>query len=133
MRIFSWIKLSWCSSLMWDKSEWLKWFWQFPCEGLSSLNLNRFCYSYTWSCSLCKEGISLWMWFIFGKLWELLFVFLAGFTSFCTLLFSLYLSPPSCYFIYFINPSANKFIYQEISHNFKDWLTYSSRADRPGD
>ena len=34
--IFLWVKLSWHSCSMWDKTGWLNWFWQFFCEGLSS-------------------------------------------------------------------------------------------------
>ena len=39
---------------------WLNWFWQFLCEGLSSL--------YAWSCSLCERRTSLWTGFISRKL-----------------------------------------------------------------
>ena len=35
--------------------EWLYWFWQFLCDGLSSFNLKGFCYSPSWSCCL-REG-----------------------------------------------------------------------------
>ena len=40
--IFPWIKFSWHSCYMWDKPGWLKWFWQFPCERLSSFSPKDF-------------------------------------------------------------------------------------------
>ena len=42
LRIFPWIKLSLHSCSMWDKPEWLNWFWKFLCEKLSSFNLKGF-------------------------------------------------------------------------------------------
>ena len=53
--IFPWIKLSWHSSCIWDKPGWLNWFWPFLCEGVSSLNLKGFYYSYAWSSN--SEGL----------------------------------------------------------------------------
>ena len=32
-----------------------------------------------------------------------------------------------------INPSANAFIFGDFNIHHKDWLTYSSRTDRPGE
>ena len=43
---------------MWHKLEWLNWICQFPCEELFSFNPKRFCYSYTWFCSLCEGKTS---------------------------------------------------------------------------
>ena len=72
---FPWIKLSWHSGSMWDKLEWLYWFWQFFCDGLSSFNLNRFYCSYAWSCSLCEGRISFNKKLISRKLCRSLLVF----------------------------------------------------------
>ena len=54
---FEWNKLSWHFCSVWDKLGWLHWFWQFLCQGLSSLS-NRFHISYAWSCILCEEGLA---------------------------------------------------------------------------
>ena len=32
-----------------------------------------------------------------------------------------------------INPSANVFVFADFNVHHKDWLTYSSRTDRPGE
>ena len=44
MWIFPQIKFSWHYCSIWDKLEWLNWFWQFLCEELSSFNLKGFYY-----------------------------------------------------------------------------------------
>ena len=39
LQIFLWITFSWNSCSMWDKTEWLNWFWQFLCGSVSFFNL----------------------------------------------------------------------------------------------
>ena len=48
-----------CETLaIYVKLEWLNWFWQYLCAGLSFLDTKEFCYSYFWSCSLCEGRTS---------------------------------------------------------------------------
>ena len=51
-----------------------------------SFNLERFYYSYVWSCSLCERRTSFWMGLISRKLCSFLFMFSTGFTSLSVLL-----------------------------------------------
>ena len=82
--ICSWIKLSWHSCSIWDKPGWLNSFWQFLCEGLSSLNLKRFYYSYAWCRSLCERSTSFCMALTSRKFctFLLIFYFIQCLTSF---------------------------------------------------
>ena len=53
--IFSCIRLSWHPFCVWDKLEWV------ICSGSFSVRdyiplIQKRCYSYSWSCSLCKVG-----------------------------------------------------------------------------
>ena len=66
---------SWHSCSIWDKLGWLSWFWQFLCEGLSSFNLEEFCYLYAWSCNLCDRRTSFCTGLISRKLCRFLLVF----------------------------------------------------------
>ena len=68
------------------KPWWLKWFWQFLCEGLSSFDPKEFYYSYTWSHSLWEGKTSFCRGLISWKLCIFLLMFLTGFTSLSVLL-----------------------------------------------
>ena len=142
MWIFLWIKLSGhiCSS---DKLGWLKWFWQFLCEGLSSFNPKRFYYLYAWSCSLCERRTSFLTGLISRKLCGFLLVFGYLYFSQCLTFFFLYRSPSSLSTVFdsissnidkvlSINPSADVFVFRDFDVHHKDWLTYSGGTDRPG-
>ena len=83
---FPWIKLSWDSCSLWDKSVWLNWFWQFLWERLPFFNPKGFYYSYAWSHSLCQVRTSFCMGLISRKLCGFLLKFLTDFTSFSVLL-----------------------------------------------
>ena len=84
------------------------------------------------------------MGFISGKLCRFLFMFLTGFHS-VSYFFFLYRSPSSALYTVFdsissnidevlsINPSANVFVFGDFNVHHKDWLTYSSGTDRPGE
>ena len=145
MWIFTWIKLSWHSSSVWDKLGWLNWFWQFLCKGLSSFNLKGFYYSYAWSLSLCERRTSFCTRRISRKLCRFLLIFLTGFSSLSVLLFFLYWSPSSSSFTVFesissninevlsINQSANMFVFGDFNVHNKDWLVYSGGTDIPGE
>ena len=86
MWIFPWIELSWHSGSMWDKLGWLKWFWQFLRDRLSSFNLKRLYYSYACSCSLYERRSSFCTGPISRKLYTFLLVFSTGFTTLGVLL-----------------------------------------------
>ena len=72
-------------------------------------------------------------------------MFSAGFTSLSVLLLFLYRSPSSALCTVFdsissnidevlsINPSTNVFVFGDFNVHHKDWLTYSSETDRPGE
>ena len=72
-------------------------------------------------------------------------MFLTGFTSFILLPIFLYRSPssPLCTImganlsdideVLSNNPSANAFFFGGFNAHHKDWLTYSSGTDRPGE
>ena len=72
-------------------------------------------------------------------------MFSTGFTSLGSYFFFLYQSPPSALCTVFdsvssnidevlsINPSANVFVFGDFNVHHKDWLTYSSGTDRPGE
>ena len=131
--------------LLWDKPEWLNWFWQFLCDRLSSFNPKGFQYSYAWSHSLCEGRTSFWMGVISRKLCRFLLMFSTGFTLFSVLLFSFYQSPSSYLCMVFdsissnidevlsMNPSANVFVFEDFNVHHNDWLTYSGGTDRPGE
>ena len=59
--LLPWMKLSWHSGSIWDKLGWLYWFWQFPCDSLSSFSTKGFYYSYASSYTLC-EGRTSFAW-----------------------------------------------------------------------
>ena len=81
---------SWHSCFMQDKLGWIKWFWQFLCERLSSSNLKGFHYSHAWSCSLCEGRTFFCMGLISRKFCRFLLMFSTSFTSFSvSLLFPL--------------------------------------------
>ena len=95
MWIFPWIKLFWQSCSMWNKPRWLC-FWQFLCEGLSSFNSKRLCYSYAWFCSLCEGRSSLsWDLSLEDPLESCLCFQLALFHS------------VSCFFFHYCSPSSS--------------------------
>ena len=72
-------------------------------------------------------------------------MFSTGFTSLGSYFFFLYQSPPSALCTVFdsvssnidevlsINPSTNVFVFGDFNIHHKDWLTYSSGTDRPGE
>ena len=136
MRIFPWIEFPWHCCTMWNKLEWLSWFWKSFCEGLSSFNLKGFYYSYAWSCSLCEGRIS------FSSADSYLCFWLAVHHS-VSYFFFLYWSPFPLYArflilfcideVLLINPSVNMFVFGNFNAHYKDWLTYSGRIDRPGE
>ena len=141
---FCWIKLPWRSCSMWDKSGWLKWFWQFLCERLSSFNPTVFYYSYAWSHSLCERRTFFCTGLISRKLCRLLLIFSTGFTSFSVLLLFLYRSPSLSLCKVFDSISSNIdeilsithlliFVFWDFNVHHKDWLTYSSGSDKPGE
>ena len=110
------------------------------------LNLKGFYYSYTWSCSLSLSWDSLSLMGLicrkllrgFSHVFEWLY-----FTHFLTSF--LYQSPSSPLCTIFdaissnidedlsINSSANVFVFGDFNVRHKDWLTYSGRADKPGE
>ena len=77
------------------------------------------------------------------KLCRFLLMFSTGFTWLSVLLFSLYWSPSLCKVfdsissnideVLSINPSANVFVFGGFNIHQKDWLTYSSETDQPGE
>ena len=70
--------ISWYFCSMWDKLGWLNWFWQFLCDGLSSLNPKGFYYSYAWFYSLCEWRTSFCTELISRKPWGFLLMFSTG-------------------------------------------------------
>ena len=117
---------------MWDKLGWLNWFWQFLCDGLSSLNPKGFYYSYAWSCycGLC-ESTFFCTWLSTSKLCGFLFVFdRLYFTQCLTTFFSidhllrlyvrfLILFHSNLDEVLSINPSANVFSFLLIYAAFQ--------------
>ena len=74
VNLFFLINFSWHSCSVWDKLWRLNWLWQFLCEGLSSIKLKGFRYSYAYSCTLCEGRISFCTKLIFRKLCRFLFI-----------------------------------------------------------
>ena len=142
LEIFPSIKLSWHSCCMWDKPGWLNWFWQFLCEGLSFFNLKGFYYSYACSRSFCEGRTSFSTRLFSRKLCRCFGLALLHSVSY---FFFLYRSPSSALCTVFdsissnidevlsINPSANVFVFGDFNIHHKDWLTYSSGTDWPGE
>ena len=106
---------------MWDKPEWLNRF-----------NQKGFCYSYTWSCSLCERRTSYCKGFISRKLYGFLLIFSTGFTSLSILLlFPLSITFVFMYAFWFylynidevlsINPRASVFVFRDFKVHHKDW------------
>ena len=80
-----------------------------------------------WRTSFCTEHIS-------RKLGRFLFMFSTGFTSLSVLvLFPLSITFFSFVhaFWFYINPSANVFVFGVVNVHQKDWFTYSGGTDRP--
>ena len=129
---------------MWNKLGWLNWFWRFLCEGFSSFNLKRFCYSSIWSCSLCEWRTSFCTGLISRKLYWYLCFQLALLIHSVSYFIFLYRSPSLllCFIFYsilsnvnevlLINSPANVFDFRDINIHHKDCLTYSGGTDRPG-
>ena len=80
---------------------------------------------YTWCHFWCEGGAFFCMGLIFRKLWQFLFIFSAGFTSFVVLFLFLYWSPSSLCVVsdaisskidqvFSINPSANIFVFGDF-------------------
>ena len=142
--IVNWIKFSWNSWSTWKELGWLKWLQFLFCKGLSSFNLKGFSCSYTCSSSLCESTTSCCTRLITIRLWEFLFKFLSGFTSFVSSFFFLYRLP--CLYlctvfhanssdiddVLLINPSSNKFVFEDFNIHHKDWLAYSDEIHKPG-
>ena len=125
---------------VWDKLEWLNWFWQFLCEGLSSFNSKGFYYSYAWSCSLCEGRTFYCMGLISRKLCRFLFMFSTGFMSFSVLILFplpiiLFIFMHSFWFYFIWNRwgSLNPSIFVDFNVHHKAWLTYSGGTDKPGE
>ena len=128
MWIFFSIKLSWHSWSLWDKLGWLKWFWQFLSEGLSSSNSKRFYYSYAWSCSLCERGLPFardlspenpadsylcfWFWFLLHSVSYFFFLYRSPFSSLCTVFDSIHGFLSNTDKVLSINPSANVYLWE---------------------
>ena len=124
--IFPWTKLSWYSCSIWDKAEWLNWFWQFLCERFSSFNPKRFFYSYAWSCSLCERRTSFSTGLFSRKLCRFMLLFSTGFTSLSVVLpfplsitFFLVVHSPNIDEVLSINPS-NMLVYSDFTIHHKD-------------
>ena len=107
--------------------------------------IQKFYYSYAWSCSLSEKGLPF--------PWDLPLTKLCGFLLvFDWLYFTQYLTPFSFInhllrrYLQFaisissnidefpsINPSADVFVFGDFNVHHKDWLTYSGVTDRPGE
>ena len=127
---------SWHFCCIWDKLGWLNWFWEFLCGWSSSFNLKRFCYSYVWSCSLCKGKTSFldsylcfWMALIHSVSY---FFFHYGSSSFslCTCFDAIWSNIDE---VLLMNPSANMSVFGDFKVHHKDQLMYSGGTARPGE
>ena len=121
---------------LWDKLGWLNWFWQFLCEGLSSLNAKRFYYSYGWSCSLCERKGFLFCRIYLENSADFYLCFWLALLHSLSYFFFLYQSPslPLCTVfdsilsnidevlsnIVSIKPSANVFVFGDFNAHHKD-------------
>ena len=140
VNLFPWIKLSRHSCSMWGKLGWLDWFWQFLCEGLSSVNMEGFSFSYAWSRSLCEGRISF--------TWDVSLEKFAD--SFLCFQLALYYSASYFFFLYWvpslslckflmlflglsINSYDNVFVFEDFDIHHKNKLTYWRWIDRPGE
>ena len=134
MLIFPWIKLSWHSCSMWDKPEWLNWFWQFLYERLSSFD--SLIWKNSWSHSLCEGRTSLCTGLINRKLCTLIYVFDWLYSTQCiTSFFSISCSSSFCTVFGSISSNIDEVLL--INHllclpyvldfnvHHKDWFTYS--------
>ena len=116
LTVFLWILLNVSLSLnqtlltfwhsMGEKLGWQNWFWQFLCGAFSFFHLNRFCYSYPWSCSLCEVRNSFYMELTSIKVCVFLFMFSTGITLFSVLL----LFPQSNTFVVFMHDFSSYFV-----------------------
>ena len=73
---------------MWDKPGWFNWLWQFLSEGLSSINLKGFYYSYAWYWSLCEGRTSFPTGLTSKKLYRFLLMYQSTSLSLCTFFYS---------------------------------------------
>ena len=105
VQIFLWVKL-----YMRQTCILFNWFWQFLFEELSSFNSKAFCYSCTWSFSLCEGGSFL----LQTYFWKNLEVpmFLTGFTLFMLYFFFCCQSPSSSLCMIFDASGHSAFIRQ---------------------
>ena len=108
--------------------------------GLCSLNPKGFCYSYTWSCSLCEGCTSICTGLIFRKLCRFLFMFSTRFISFIVFFLSFLDCLLHLYPVFdaissntdeglWINPSA-VIVFEDFNVYHEDWVTCSVGTNR---
>ena len=116
------------------------WFWQFLCDGLSSFTPKELCYSYAWSCSLCKgrTGQDLYLenstdsYFCFRlallhSVFYFFFLYQSPSSSLCTVFDSV---SSNIVEVVSIDPSANMFVFGDFDVDHKEWwwLTFQLRS-----
>ena len=154
MWILPQIEFSWHSGSMSDKHVILNWFWEFLCDGLSSFNPKWF-YCTTHMHGLVvyvKEGLPfaqdlslenfadsyIYFWLtLLHSLSYFFFLYQSPSLSLCMVFDSVSSNIDSISSnineVFLINPSANVFVFGDFNIHLKDWLTYSSGTDRPGE
>ena len=111
------------------------------CERLPSFNPKGFLYSHARSHSLCEGRASFCSGLISRKLCKFLVVFdwlyftqcLTSFSSINHLRSLCMVISPNIDDFLLINPSTNVFVFGDFNVHHKDWLTYFSGTDRPGE
>ena len=112
--------------------------------GISSFNSKGFYYSYAWCCTLYEGRTSFCMGLISRKFCRFLLIFSTLLHSVSYLFFLYQLSSLSYCTVFdsissnidevlLINPSENVFFLGDFNVHHKDWQTYSSETDRPGE
>ena len=107
-------------------------------------NLNRFCCSYAWYCSLCEGRTFFCPRLTSKKFCGFLCFWLALFHS-VSYFFFLHQTPSTFLYlvldtissntdeVVLINPSANMFVFGDFNIHHKGWITYFGGTDRPGE
>ena len=71
----------------------------------------------------------MFLWLYFTLFW-FFFLYQSPYSSLCTVFYS---TSTNIDEVLLINPSANKFVFGDVTVYHKDWLTYSGKTDIPGE
>ena len=82
--------------------------------------------TYLWK--FCRF-LLMFLWLYFTLFW-FFFLYQSPYSSLCTVFYS---TSTNIDEVLLINPSANKFVFGDVTVYHKDWLTYSGKTDIPGE